>query len=168
MEFHILYANKKTGARQKVTDAQRESGLDTIPEGNAVDDFRAPMSGEHEISGYHRIGWRRALQLLDPLRATPTGELTYQQVSRILAHADATQANVEKSYSGLISTLLRVYASQLTPGSLLQVQLILLEKLLQPPLSADELAYLVDHVNSQAASLEQLAGIQQFDAEDKH
>ena len=115
-----------------------------------VDRFMADFDKQSE---FQRSGVRKALTLIESLRHTASGELLYGQISRILGQDEADRSRVEQTYAALLSSLLQTYARQSEPGSLLQVQLMMLDKLLQPPLSSSELDTLQEYIDQLLAKL---------------
>jgi len=92
-------------------------------------------------------GVRKLLRLLDPLRASPAGNVIHRQVEAMLEEIAADHLKAEISYSGFVNVLLDSYLSRLAPGSSPFVQLKLLQARLQPPLTPTELNILNEFIS---------------------
>jgi diguanylate cyclase (GGDEF)-like protein len=92
-------------------------------------------------------GVRKLLYLIDSLRATPAGNLIYQQAAGMLDDITSSHLRSEMAYAGFVNVLLDAFIAHLTPGSSSYVQLKLLQARLQPPLTPTELDVLGDFIN---------------------
>ena len=90
---------------------------------------------------------QKVLRLLEGLRRTQTGSVVYRQVERIINDIEISHVAVENAYAAIISILIDAFATQLTVGSPLHIQIKLLRARLQPPLSASELAALREYID---------------------
>jgi diguanylate cyclase (GGDEF)-like protein len=92
-------------------------------------------------------GVRKLLYLIDPLRATPAGNLIYRQAEGMLDDIASSHLRSEMAYAGFVNVLLDAFNAHLTPGSTSCVQIKLLQARLQPPLTLTELDTLGDFIN---------------------
>jgi diguanylate cyclase (GGDEF)-like protein len=92
-------------------------------------------------------GVRKLLYLIDPLRATPAGNLIYRQAEGMLDDIASSHLRSEMAYAGFVNVLLDAFDTHLTPGSSSYVQIKLLQARLQPPLTPAELDILGDFIN---------------------
>ncbi|MHB8473170.1 MAG: GGDEF domain-containing protein [Gammaproteobacteria bacterium] len=90
---------------------------------------------------------QKVLRLLEGLRRTQTGSVVYRQVERIINDIEISHVAVENAYAAIIGILIDAFATQLTVGSPLHIQIKLLRARLQPPLSASELAALREYID---------------------
>jgi diguanylate cyclase (GGDEF)-like protein len=94
---------------------------------------------------------RKILLVLDALRLSPTGSLIYAQIERMLEELVDERKTMERAYLALVNRLLEAYRGHLRDGSVLQIQVRLLQARLQPPLSIADLGglheYVVRHAN---------------------
>ncbi len=106
--------------------------------------------------GVEAAGVRKILCLLESLRQSPTGGVIYRQVERMLEDVMASRGTSERAYIALVNQLLDAYAGHLRRGSMLQVQIRLLQARLQPPLTANDLAVLQEYVELYATQIDSL------------
>lgn len=105
---------------------------------------------------------QKVLRLLEGLRRTQTGSVVYRQVERIINDIEVSHVAVENAYAAIIGILIDAFATQLTTGSPLHIQIKLLRARLQPPLSASELAALREYIDLYG---EQIAQSKHLDSE---
>ena len=91
-------------------------------------------------------GVRKLLYLIDSLRDTPTGSIIYRQVAGMMDEFSSNQLRAEIAYSGFVNVLLESLNAHQAPGSLIYIQIKLLQARLQPPLLPTELDNLSDFV----------------------
>ncbi len=103
-------------------------------------------------------GARKALRLLEALQRSPAGMVIYRQVERILEDADVERLRVERTYAAIVHLLLEAFLRHLEPGSPLHVQVRLIQRRLQPPLSLAELDHLRQYAELHARELERREG----------
>ncbi|HQU14704.1 MAG: hypothetical protein B7Z66_04280 [Chromatiales bacterium 21-64-14] len=113
------------------------------------------MAVDLEAKGYHLASSRKVLRLLDELTQSTAGNLIYRQVERVLNDYEAEHLEVEQLYAGFVGSLLDSYARGLEPNSSQLMEVRLLRKCLQPPLSPSELHALRDFVDHHAQQLAQ-------------
>ncbi|MDT8388788.1 MAG: diguanylate cyclase [Thiogranum sp.] len=106
--------------------------------------------------GVEAAGVRKILCLLESLRQSPTGGVIYRQVERMLEDVMVSRGTSERAYIALVNQLLDAYAGHLRRGSMLQVQIRLLQARLQPPLTANDLAVLQEYVELYATQIDSL------------
>ncbi len=82
---------------------------------------------------------RRVLLMLDELNRSPNGAVVFRQIRRILAESEQEHAGREKLLTLWLSGFLRAYAAHLEPDTPLYVQVKLLLKQLQQPLTFADL-----------------------------
>ena len=109
-----------------------------------------------EATGVHKV-----LCLLGAVRNSPTGEVIYRQVERMLQDVLKSQQTTEHIYIILINQLLDAYISHLREGSALHMQVRMLQARLQPPLPAGDLEALRDYVDQYAS---QISALKQLDS----
>jgi diguanylate cyclase (GGDEF)-like protein len=95
----------------------------------------------------------KILRLLDSLKRSEGGATIYRYIEQAVLDAEAGCQQVEHAYASLVTLLLNTLAQHVPQGSNLQVQLKLLELRLQPPLTAADLKYLQDFLNSHGEEL---------------
>ncbi|HHQ42678.1 MAG TPA: GGDEF domain-containing protein [Chromatiales bacterium] len=115
---------------------------------------RDAPAGEGGVAvGPEWAGARKALRLLEALQRTPAGAVIYRQVERLLEDADVERLRVERTYAALLHLLLEAFLRHLEPGSPMHVQVRLVQRRLQPPLSVAELDHLRQYVEQYAREL---------------
>ncbi len=82
---------------------------------------------------------RRALSLLDELNTSTTGSVIFKQVERILKEGEAEHVKRESVLLTIVKNFLTTYLKHLTPGSSLHLQVKLIQKQLQQPISSLEI-----------------------------
>ncbi|VAW93776.1 hypothetical protein MNBD_GAMMA23-721 [hydrothermal vent metagenome] len=82
---------------------------------------------------------RRALSLLDELNTSTTGSVVFKQIERILKEGEAEHAKRESVLLTMVKNFLTTYLKHLTPGSSLHLQVKLIQKQLQQPISSMEI-----------------------------
>lgn len=95
------------------------------------------------------LGSDNVLRLLDPLKASPAGNVIFKQVAHVLREVEHTQEKISLGYASVLHTLLNVFRKQLPKDSLLYLELKLVQKRLHPPITLSELATLktyIEHV----------------------
>ncbi len=117
------------------------------------------------LDGLEATGVHKILCLLESLRQSPTGGVIYRQVERMLDDILTSKDTAERAYITLVNQLLEAYVGHLRRGSMLQVQIRLLQTRLQPPLTANDLATLRDYVDQYATQIDSL---QELDTEVFH
>jgi diguanylate cyclase len=110
--------------------------------------------GAAKFQGLEVTSAQKLLCLLDSLRQSPTGAVVYRQVERMLEDLLGSHQDIEHAYLTLINRLLEAYASQLRPGSSMQVQVRLLQTRLRPPLTVTDMETLRDYVEVYADQIE--------------
>lgn len=91
-------------------------------------------------------GSGKVLQLLGALQKTPSGNILYQQIDRILSDANYTQERITRGYAALALVLLDTYRRHMPKSSLLYLELKLIQQRLMPPVSIAELASLQAYI----------------------
>jgi diguanylate cyclase (GGDEF)-like protein len=115
------------------------------------------MAVDAEPKTFHLTSSRKVLRLLEELTQSQAGSLIYRQVERVLNDYEAEHLEVEELYAGFVGSLLDAYARGLKPGSASMMEIRLLHKCLQPPLSPSELGALREFIDGQAEHLAQAA-----------
>ncbi|MGD8526341.1 MAG: GGDEF domain-containing protein [Thioalkalispiraceae bacterium] len=87
-------------------------------------------------------GTEKALELLEELNNSAAGKIIYQQVEHILRESDHTQDKIIRGYIAIAQVLISAYRKSLPKNSLLYLELKLIQKRLNPPISVSELAVL--------------------------
>lgn len=87
-------------------------------------------------------GIEHILRLLEPLKGSPAGEVIYNQIARALHDQVREQNRMIRGYAALTQTLLSAFRKNLPKKSLLYLELKLIQKRMQPPISISELATL--------------------------
>lgn len=119
------------------------------------------MAFDAEPKTFRLASSRKVLRLLEELSQSPAGSLIYRQVQRVLEDYEAEHLQVEALYAGFVGSLLDTYARTLEPGSAAMMEVRLLHKCLQPPLSPSELGALAEFVDRYSEQLGQAARSQQ-------
>lgn len=89
------------------------------------------------IQGY---GPENVLRLLEPLRQTQSGNLIYKHVSHAVGEMERNQQKIALGYAAVLHNFINVLRKQLPRGSLLNLELKLVQQRLQPPITITELA----------------------------
>lgn len=82
---------------------------------------------------------RRVLSLLDELNTSTTGSVLFKQVERILIEGEDEHLKRENVLLIIVQNFLTAYLKHLSPGSSLHLQVKLIQKQLQQPLSSIEI-----------------------------
>lgn len=82
---------------------------------------------------------RRILSLLDELNTSTTGSVLFKQVERILKEGEDEHFKRENVLLIIVQNFLTTYLKHLSPGSSLHLQVKLIQKQLQQPLSSVEI-----------------------------
>jgi len=82
---------------------------------------------------------RRTLSLLDELNTSATGSVLFKQIERILKESEAEHIKRESVLLTIVHNFLTTYLKHLTPGSSLHLQVKLIQKQLQLPISSIEI-----------------------------
>jgi len=82
---------------------------------------------------------RRILSLLDELNTSTTGSVLFKQIERILKEGEAEHIKRESVLLTIVQNFLTAYLKHLTPGSSLHLQVKLIQKQLQEPISSVEI-----------------------------
>ena len=82
---------------------------------------------------------RRALSLLDELNTSTTGSVLFKQIERILKEGETEHLKRESILLTILQNFLTTYLKHLSPGSSLHLQVKLIQKQLQQPLSSVEI-----------------------------
>lgn len=82
---------------------------------------------------------RRVLSLLDELNTSTTGSVLFKQVERILIEGEDEHLKRENVLLIIVQNFLTTYLKHLSPGSSLHLQVKLIQKQLQQPLSSIEI-----------------------------
>lgn len=90
----------------------------------------------------------RVLGLLSALQDTPLGNTVYQQLERLLLHADQQRRQVEQGYATLIRLLIVAFSQQFTPGTVEYTRCKVLEAQLQSPLELDDFEVLAELIKA--------------------
>lgn len=113
------------------------------------------MDGESQIDSASP-GIKKTLALVEGLRAHPAGSLIYQQVEQVLLDHFRETLDTECAYAALLSAVLDTLADQVNAHDPLRLQVRLLQRRLQPPLTRSELASLQRHMDGWKARLRDL------------
>lgn len=89
------------------------------------------------IQGY---GAENILRLLAPLRQTQSGNLIYKHISHAVGEMERNQQKIALGYAAVLHNFINVLRKQLPRGSLLNLELKLVQQRLQPPITITELA----------------------------
>ena len=82
---------------------------------------------------------RRILSLLDELNTSTTGSVLFKQIERILKEGEAEHVKRESVLLTIVQNFLTAYLKHLNPGSSLHLQVKLIQKQLQEPISSIEI-----------------------------
>ncbi len=82
---------------------------------------------------------RRTLSLLDELNTSTTGSVLFKQIERILKEGEVEHTKRESVLLTIVKNFLTTYLKHLTPGSSLHLQVKLIQKQLQQPISSVEI-----------------------------
>lgn len=82
---------------------------------------------------------RRVLSLLDELNTSTTGSVLFKQVERILKEGEDEHTKRENVLLIIVQNFLTTYLKHLSPGSALHLQVKLIQKQLQEPISSIEI-----------------------------
>ncbi len=88
------------------------------------------------------------LSLIDALKSTEQGHIVYQQVQHALRDLTANQNKIAYGYAAILHVILESYRKHLPEKSLLYLELKLVQKRLQPPISLNELAVLHAYIKN--------------------
>ncbi len=104
-------------------------------------DTELETSGSSTLTGTNADSsvLRRALSLIDELNTSTTGSVVFKQIERILQEGEAEHVKRESVLLTIIKNFLTTYLKHLTPGSSLHLQVKLIQKQLQQPLSSMEI-----------------------------
>ena len=91
------------------------------------------------------------LSLIDALQSTAQGRVIYQQVHHALRDQTANQNKIAYGYAAILHVILESYRKHLPEDSLLYLELKLVQKRLQPPISIHELAVLHAYIKNISA-----------------
>lgn len=101
-------------------------------------------------------GLKQLLSLLDSLKATPSGQVVYRHIERILEDTESSYSEKEQAYTGLITLLLESFSRHLSDEEPLKVQIKLVQMRLTPPLSMSDLSALHAYVEAYAEQIAHL------------
>ncbi|MFO7603295.1 MAG: GGDEF domain-containing protein [Gammaproteobacteria bacterium] len=93
-------------------------------------------------------GIEHILRMLEPLKGSPAGTIIYEQITRALHDQVRQQNRMIRGYAALSQTLLSAFRKNLPKKSLLYLELKLIQKRMQPPISLGELATLQAYLNN--------------------
>ncbi len=113
------------------------------------------MAAESRKVSYERSASLKVLRLLETLKQTETGTIIHQHVTHILNDNDTLHSDTEQSYINLLDVALSAYEQQLPAHSPLRTHLKLIQLRLTPPLSADEIDGLRQHITTHIHNHEQ-------------
>ena len=82
---------------------------------------------------------RRILSLLDELNTSTTGSVLFKQIERILKEGETEHLQRENVLLTIVQNFLTTYLKHLSPGSSLHLQVKLIQKQLQQPISSNEI-----------------------------
>lgn len=102
-------------------------------------------------------GTDKALDLLSDLKKTSAGSVIYQHIERVLREADYAQNKILRGYAAVTQVLLNSYRMRLPKTSLLYMELKLVQKRLNPPISLSELAALHSYIRQAAALINKVS-----------
>lgn len=107
------------------------------------------------IQGY---GSENVLRLLEPLRQSQSGNLIYKHVSHAVGEMERTQQKIALGYAAVLHNFLGVLRKQLPRGSLLNLELKLVQQRLQPPTTITELASIQAYLKNALELLNEARG----------
>ena len=87
-------------------------------------------------------GTNKVLELLENLKDSQAGKVIYQQIEHVLRASDHTQDKIIRGYAAVAQVLINAYRKSLPKKSMLNFELKLIQKRLNPPITISELAIL--------------------------
>lgn len=97
------------------------------------------------IQGY---GADNILRLLKPLKESETGHLIYRHVAHSVGEMERTHQKICLGYASVLINFITVLRKQLPPGSLLNLELKLIQQRLHPPITLTELSTLQGYLKN--------------------
>ncbi len=88
------------------------------------------------------------LSIIDALKTTAQGQVIYQQVQLALRNLTSNQNKIAYGYAAILHVILESYRKHLPTNSLLYLELKLVQKRLQPPITLNELAVLHAYIKN--------------------
>ncbi len=85
-------------------------------------------------------GTNKVLDLLENLKDSSAGNILYQQVEHVMRDADHAQDRIVRGYAAIAQLLISAYRKSLPENTLLFLELQLVQKRLNPPVTLAELA----------------------------
>lgn len=119
-------------------------------------DERNNSSDVHLLEGH---GTNKVLDLLENLKNTQAGNIIYQQIEHVLRASDQTQDKIIRGYASVAQVLLNSYRKSLPKKSMLNFELKLIQKRLNPPISVSELAVLHGYIHKATKLINDVADL---------
>ncbi|GMR08432.1 MAG: hypothetical protein BMS9Abin26_1437 [Gammaproteobacteria bacterium] len=100
-------------------------------------------------------GTKKVLDILETIKETPAGTIIYGHAERVLTFVEQENNRMLLGYAALLQKLLDAYCQQLSNDSPLHLELKLIQKRLQPPLSGAEISALEEYIEKMMQRTEQ-------------
>lgn len=107
------------------------------------------------IQGY---GAENILRLLAPLRQSQSGNLIYKHISHAVGEMERNQQKIALGYAAVLHNFINVLRKQLPRGSLLSLELKLVQQRLQPPITITELASIQAYLKNALRLVSEVTG----------
>jgi diguanylate cyclase len=98
----------------------------------------------------------RVLSLLERLKTTSSGAILYQHIERLFREFESSHLQTEQFYLALLDTLLANLEQNYEPGSPQSMELFILQKSLQYPLSENEIHNIREQIQQLLSKSQQL------------